>query len=61
MLMRVLKHICEKDVWNPAACNFENGKYLVSIMDDSMIACDKESYNEEIKTISNFNEKKINL
>ena len=31
-------------------------------MDDSMITCDKESYNEEIKTIlSNFNEKKINL
>ena len=33
------KHkVCEKDyVWNPATCNYENGKYLSSIMDDSMI------------------------
>ena len=33
------KHkVCVKDyVWNPATCNYENGKYLSSIMDDSMI------------------------
>ena len=31
-------HICEKEyVWKPATCNFENGKYLASIMNDSTI------------------------
>ena len=35
-------HICEKDyVWNPATCNCENGKYLASIMDDSVIIYDE--------------------
>ena len=56
-------HVCGKDyVWNSATCNFENRKYLASIMDDSMITCDEitESYDEEIKTIpTNFNEKKV--
>ena len=56
-------HICEKDyVWNPAICNCENGKFLASIMDDSVIKCDKvlEPYDEEIKTIpANFNEKNV--
>ena len=40
-------HVCEKDyVWDPATCICKNGKYLVSIMDDSVIICDKviESY-----------------
>ena len=48
--------ICEKDyVWNTAKCICENGKYLASIMDDSVITCDEviESYDEEIKTILN--------
>ena len=27
-------------VWNPATCNCENGKYLASVMDDSVITCD---------------------
>ena len=27
----------KKCVWNPAACNYENGKYLASIMDDLAI------------------------
>ena len=39
----------------------KNGKYLASIIDDSVITCDEiiESFNEEIKTIpTNFNEKK---
>ena len=32
------RHVCEKDyVWNPAACNCENGKYLANIADDSAI------------------------
>ena len=31
-------HVCEKDyVWNPAACNCENGKYLANIADDSAL------------------------
>ena len=35
-------HICEKDyIWNPALCSFENGKYLASFMDDSVIPCDE--------------------
>ena len=50
-------HISEKDyVRNPATCNCENGKYLASIMDDSVITCEEiiEPYIEKI----NFNEKK---
>ena len=55
------KHrICEKDyVCNPANCICENGKYLTSIMDNSLVMCDQvvESYDEEVKTIpTNFNE-----
>ena len=56
-------HICEKDyVWNPATYNCENGKYLASIMDDSVITCDEviKSCDEEIKTIqTNFDKKKV--
>ena len=50
-------NVCEKDyVWNPATCSCKNGKYLASVMDDSVIMCGEviESYNEE----TNFNEKK---
>ena len=54
---------CEKDyVWNPGTCNCENGQYLVSIMDDSVIICNEviKSYDEEIRTVwTNFNEKKV--
>ena len=36
------RHVCEKDcVWNHGTCNCENGKYLASIMNDSVIMCDK--------------------
>ena len=36
------KHICERDyIWNPAQCSCENGKYLASIIDDSVITCDE--------------------
>ena len=56
-------HVCEKDyVWTRATWNSENGKYLSSIMDDSVIICHEiiESYGNEIETIpTNFNEKKI--
>ena len=52
------QYICENDyALNPATCNCENGKYLASIIDDSVITCDEviDSYDEEI----NFNEKNI--
>ena len=42
-------YIYEKDyVWSPRTYSFENGKYLASIMDDSMIICDEviKSYDE---------------
>ena len=65
-------HVCEKNnVWNPATCNCENGKYLTSVMDDSSIifnevidadadAEDKAKSNDEAKLYNktNFNEKK---
>ena len=58
-------NISEKDyIWNPATCNCENGKYLASIMDDSMITCDEviKPYDEKIKTIpTSFNEKEVKL
>ena len=51
----------KKTVWNPATCSCENGKYLATIMDKSVIMCDEviESYDEETKLIpTNSNEKK---
>ena len=31
-------HVCVKDyILNPSICNFENGKYLENIIDDSII------------------------
>ena len=49
--------ICEKDnVWNP-----ENGKYLISIINDSVVTCD-EIIDPETKAIpTNFNKKKYKL
>ena len=48
--------MCEKEyIWNPSTCICKNGKYLASIMDDSVITCDEII--EEIVSI-NFNEKK---
>ena len=48
------RNICENDyIWNPATCNCENGKYLVSIMDT--IICDEIIDVKE----TNFNEKDI--
>ena len=59
------KHICEKDyIWNPATCSCKNGKYLASIIDNSVITCDEiidtesKSNNKETKTVStNFSTK----
>ena len=43
-------------IWNPAIYSCENGKYLASITDDSVIMCDE--IKQETKTIpTNFNEK----
>ena len=34
--------MCGKDyIWNPRTCTCENGKYLVNIIGDSVITCDK--------------------
>ena len=46
----------EKKIWNFATSNCKNGKYLASIMDDSVITYDEiiELFNEE----TNFNKKK---
>ena len=36
------KHICKRDyIWDSATCNCETGKYLASIIDDSLIMCDE--------------------
>ena len=41
-------HICEKGyVWNPSTCNYENGKNLASIMDNSAIICDEREAKSE--------------
>ena len=57
-----VKNVCKKDyIWNPATCNCENGKYLASTIDDSVIVCvevidvdvEAKSNNE-----TNFNERK---
>ena len=57
----VKNNICEKEyAWNPSICICENGKYLISVMDESVIMSDKVigPYDEEINTIpTNFNEK----
>ena len=29
------------NIWNPAACNCDNGKYLASTIQDSVITCDE--------------------
>ena len=47
-------------IWNPATCSCENGKYLASIIDDSVITCDKIIGAEKTKTVpTNFNKKNI--
>ena len=28
-------------IWNPSTCNCKNGKYLASIINDSVITCNK--------------------
>ena len=51
-------HMCEKDyIWNPAICSCQNGKYLASIIDDSVIMRDKIINAEKNTVTTNFNEK----
>ena len=57
--------MCKKDyIYNQAICSCTNGKYLASIIDDSVITCDEfidaraKLCNKETKTVpTNFNEK----
>ena len=43
--------MCKNDnICNPATCSCKNGKYIGSIIDDSVITCDEMI--EEAKTIS---------
>ena len=53
-------------IWNPVTCCSENGKYLASIIDNSVITCDEiidaevKSYDEKTKTVTtSFNEKNV--
>ena len=50
--------MCQKDyIWNPVSCRYD--KYLASVIDNSMIKCDKIVDTEEKETIpTNFNERK---
>ena len=55
-------HVFKKDyVWNPATWSCENGDYLASIMDGSVIMCDeiKGSYDKETKLFQKTLMKKV--
>ena len=36
-------------IWNSATCSCENGKYLASIIDDSVITCDEVREETKVK------------
>ena len=57
------KNMCERNyIWNPTTCSYKNGKYLVSIIDSSVITCDTIIDAEETKTFwRNIAEKIYNL
>ena len=40
-------------IWSPSTCGCENGKYLESITDDSVITCYRGDNNYYIKNYSN--------
>ena len=47
---------CKKDYsWNPSPYHCENGKYLKSIVDDSVIACDEIIFVMDIATTNMAN------
>ena len=51
-------------IWNRATCSCENGKYLTSTIDDSVIKCDEIIKGVETTPTktppTNFKEKKVN-
>ena len=58
--VKIKKKHCEHEknyIWNPPTWNFKNGKYLTSIIDDSIIKCCKiedaeaKSYDETKKQL----------
>ena len=53
------RHVFERDyTWSSTTCSYKNGKYLASIIDDSVIACDEII--EVTKGVpTSFNEKKM--
>ena len=54
----IKNHICKKDyLWNPSTCACENDEYSESIIDDSVIICDKTIKPTKTAPI-NFNNKK---
>ena len=62
------KHICEKEyILNLPTFSYKNGKYLASIMDDSVIMCDEiiareaKLFDKETKTVPTNFTKKSNL
>ena len=62
MSVKKIMYVKKNMFWNPSTCICENGKYLASITDDSVITCDEviESYYDEIKIIPiSSNEKNI--
>ena len=46
-----LKYVKKIYIWNPSAYICKNGKYLASIIDDSVITCDEVIDMKERKTI----------
>ena len=46
-----LKYVKKIYIWNPSAYSCKNGKYLASIIDDSVITCDEVIYMKGRKTI----------
>ena len=45
-------------IWNPAACSCQNSKYLATIIDDSVITCDKNYRNDKNRSNKNYCNKK---
>ena len=53
-----LKLNVECCIWIPATCDFQNGKYFATIIEDSVITCCEIIDKEETKTVpTNFNVK----
>ena len=53
-------YVYEKDVWDPATCYCQNGKYLASTMDDSWIIGDEVIYADKDVEAKSNDESKSN-